>query len=334
MKQSIFHLDAIGRPDASTESAPHYYRFPSATGSFPRHLACLSGLVVGLPCLGRLSSWLPASKLSIESICIPNLTMTICDSCFHDSPNLENVAFEPGSHISILGAGAFEKCVLLKSIYIPSSIETISDDCFFHCDSLVSVSFEDGSRLSRLGKLAFADCRSLRQIRIPAAVETISDECFGFCVNLVNLSFESVSKVSILGPKAFRRCSALEFVCLPSSIQAICDNCFEFCDKLSRIAFEPGSHLSTLGNEVFPPNASLQPILLPGGLQSTTLQLCRGFLMDCDETSIVRYDGLNFKRLSKSPKSFKNFCSRTGSISQYSTDEARISQGDDMNATL
>jgi hypothetical protein len=61
---------------------------------------------------------------------------------------LTNVAFAPGSSISILGDFAFSWCSSLQSISLPSSIQALSSSCFLNCAHLASIVLEADSHLS------------------------------------------------------------------------------------------------------------------------------------------------------------------------------------------
>lgn len=103
---------------------------------------------------------------ALTSITIPASVETIEGGAFYGCSSLEEVNFEEGSNLKILGAttipesnydlyewhtaGAFENCSSLTSFTIPSGVIEIDGPIFKNCSSLTEVCFEQGSKLQRI----------------------------------------------------------------------------------------------------------------------------------------------------------------------------------------
>ncbi|MBQ4143776.1 MAG: leucine-rich repeat domain-containing protein [Thermoguttaceae bacterium] len=86
------------------------------------------------------------------------------------------------NRVSVIGKGAFSKCVSLTSITIPNSVVSIENFAFFRCESLTSVTIPNS--VTDIGDGAFNSCRNLTTVEIPENVMHIGDYAFNWCHNL------------------------------------------------------------------------------------------------------------------------------------------------------
>jgi hypothetical protein len=107
------------------------------------------------------------------------------------------VTFERGSHLSVLGQGAFSVCQSLRSICIPASIDCISKSCFADCETLSDFKCETGCSLSSVGEFAFQNCVSLQSICLPASIEQLYRSSFDNCPKLMSVVLESGGQRSV-----------------------------------------------------------------------------------------------------------------------------------------
>jgi hypothetical protein len=148
-------------------------------------------------------------------------------------------------------------------ICIPSSLETISRLCFTGTKQLWNVAFEAGSRLSSLGESAFSSCPSLQSIYLPSSVETVGKSCFRDCKTLSNVWFEGGCRLSVFPDSLFEGCSSLDWVSIPAGVCQI--------------------HGSSLGG------SGVSRLLIDA--PNRFFRLCGDFLVNFDETSLIRYLG-------------------------------------------
>jgi RNase P/RNase MRP subunit POP5 len=89
----------------------------------------------------------------LKSIVIPAGVVDLGKASFYKCTSLENVTFETGSRLEVIGDSAFAE-TSLKKIVIPASVVSLGKESFAKCRWL-SVKFEKDSALSRIGESAF-----------------------------------------------------------------------------------------------------------------------------------------------------------------------------------
>lgn len=126
-------------------------------------------------------------------------------------PNKSYIAeVEIGSHVTSLGAFAFQYCSGLTSVTIPNSVTSIGNYVFYGCSGLTSVSIPNS--VTSIGEDAFHDCRGLTSVEIPNSVTSI-------------------------GYQAFLGCSGLTSITIPNSVTSIGNFAFEDCSSLASVTF-------------------------------------------------------------------------------------------------
>ena len=130
--------------------------------------------------------------VNLKKIEIPKSVTEIKPSAFEGCTALENLTFEAGSQLKIIGGlddnteddsshGAFMNCVSLTNIVIPAAVTTLESGAFEGCINLKYVEFEGPSNISQIKGSkcrhgsgygcptysgAFMGCTSLKEIKI------------------------------------------------------------------------------------------------------------------------------------------------------------------------
>lgn len=130
--------------------------------------------------------------VNLKKIEIPKSVTEIKPSAFEGCTALENLTFEAGSQLKIIGGlddnteddsshGAFMNCVSLTNIVIPAAVTTLGSGAFEGCINLKYVEFEGPSNISQIKGSkcrhgsgygcptysgAFMGCTSLKEIKI------------------------------------------------------------------------------------------------------------------------------------------------------------------------
>jgi hypothetical protein len=157
--------------------------------------------------------------------------------------SIATVAFEDGTQLRRIGAGAFSYCSALKSISIPSCVTEIGHRCFDGCASLSEVLFASDSQLAVVGACAFQNCCALGQICVPAQVRRLPHECFLGCESLAVVAFAPNSKITGFDLGTFGECRALRAICIPSGVEYPGLAPFAGCTALSQLTFERPSRI-------------------------------------------------------------------------------------------
>ena len=135
--------------------------------------------------------------------------------------NINNLIFEEGSQVRIIGKNAFNM-VPLTNVDFPDTIEKIDEYAFYYTKmtnlvlpkkiksleaysfafnyNLENVDFNDSDLIS-IGTGAFSDCMKLNQITLSNKIEIIGSEAFKYCTNFKE--FNIPSSVETIGINVF-----------------------------------------------------------------------------------------------------------------------------------
>jgi hypothetical protein len=130
-----------------------------------------------------------------RDVIVPLKVEVLGKSCFESCRTVENVTFENGSQLRIIGPSALSGCKSLTIIAIPASVVKIEDEAFSQCNALEYCIMDESSSLISIGKKSFMNCRSLRSFDVPRSVEGLGKQCFESCYLLYRLVFVSVESV-------------------------------------------------------------------------------------------------------------------------------------------
>ena len=182
-----------------------------------------------------------AATEALKRINIPARATDIGDRAFLGAIGLEQITFEEGSKIEVIGFQTFESATALQTIRIPARVKEISVEAFRNASSLVEVAFEEGSKLEFIGDNAFDGATALQTIHIP-------------------------SGVGYIGQGAFRNTMSLQTIRIPRLVDTIMDLTFENATSLREVTFEGFSMLQTIAPGAFLGTTSLQTIEIPPGV--------------------------------------------------------------------
>lgn len=128
---------------------------------------------------------------------------------FKDLTKLENVKFEKGSEIKLLGEHCFENCKKLKNIEnIPNTLLVIRDSAFVGCESLTSINLPE--TVGFIGDNAFDSC-NLVDFIIPGNAG-IGKQILSNCINLksVTLSINTIVKIGTIKKNDEKRLGCID----------------------------------------------------------------------------------------------------------------------------
>jgi hypothetical protein len=165
---------------------------------------CRRGTPVAITSVGG-GETLPSDSIP-RSVCIASSIGAISASALRGFMNLQQLAFDGASVVSIIQTAAFSSCSSLRSICIPSSVTTLGQSCFGSCSSLQVVFFEPVCRISCIPGLAFSHCSGLAWISIPESVEFVDGYSFYSCGRLCVVDFTATSRFH---RSAFVQCDRL-----------------------------------------------------------------------------------------------------------------------------
>ena len=205
-----------------------------------------------------------------SSVTIPKEAVTIPADIFRNDTVTKTVAFESGSLLANIEAGAFEGSFVTKITGVPASLTAIGDRTFAN-SRLTTAEFEG---VQSVGNAAFSGCSDLTYVNLPS-LTTIGDYAFQNCSAISSMSFvSSISSIGIgafsssgvrsadlsrstglsIGQRAFEECASLTKVSLPDDIEEIPARAFYNCIKLSELSIGTGvdkSETTEIGDSAF-----------------------------------------------------------------------------------
>ena len=195
-----------------------------------------------------------------SSVTIPKEAVTIPADIFKNDTVVKSVAFESGSLLTDIEAGAFEGSFVSKITGVPNSLTVIGERTFAN-SRIATVEFEG---VQSVGNAAFSGCSDLTYINFPN-LTTIGDYAFQNCSAITSMAFvSSISSIGIgafsssgvrsadlsrstglsIGQRAFEECASLTKVSLPDDIEEIPARAFYNCVKLSELYIGTGTDKS------------------------------------------------------------------------------------------
>lgn len=180
--------------------------------------------------LPKILTTIPAwslSRLTIETVTLPENLVTIGDHAFYGCTNLKSISAIPDT-IQSIGAYAFGECKKLQALEISSN------------------------SLTSLPEGLCAGCQELERVVIPDKISTINTAAFSYCRSLKHFSLPD--SVLYLGQKVFQRCDALESVTYINPdvgrMLNINQYCFQGCKSLKEI-FDLSHLMGHAGEDIY-----------------------------------------------------------------------------------
>lgn len=169
----------------------------------------------------------------IESVVFPNTLEKIGVYTFYLCNKLA-IADIPQS-VKIIGAAAFQECVMLGGIIDLPNLESLGTSAFYKT-SIEGVqnlgiieTIIDGSN----GRGVFSHNPSLEYVNLPNTLTYIGNNTFVSCTNLKRIVVPS--SVTKLGISVFNNCSSLEFADISENVTSIGGSLFNGCSKLKTL---------------------------------------------------------------------------------------------------
>ena len=159
--------------------------------------------------------------------------------------------------VSVIGDGAFARCLCLTSVTIPDSVTSIGTYAFSACSSITSIVIPDS--VTSMGARAFFSCSKLVSVEIGNGLTDIPSNAFSNCKALKNLTLGS--NVASIGSFSFGYCTALYTVVIPDSVTSLGGGCFYACTALKNLTL--GSGLVDIGGQSFYYCQALGSVTIP-----------------------------------------------------------------------
>ena len=216
---------------------------------------------------------------NLKSVTIPNTVTSIGERGFGECSSLESVNFprtlttigndafvncgkfvpEDLSHITSIGAEAFQHTKISGPITLHDGLTSIGNRAFYDNDSLTEVIVEHTP--ATMGNEIFKECDYITTVTFADDI-VIPASMFESCDRLSTINFDA--DVSAIGDCAFNVCRAITSLTLPSSVTSIGQSAFANCSGIETIDFS--DNISFIGRAAFAQCTSLEELVLPVGL--------------------------------------------------------------------
>ncbi|MBE6590307.1 MAG: TIR domain-containing protein [Ruminococcaceae bacterium] len=188
-----------------------------------------------------------AGNETLTSIVIPASVEIIGLNAFANCTNLKSIAFEEGSALKRVSAGAFYECTSLAEFKFPVGTITIGDDIFLEepdavvadaggvfagCTNLTSVTIPN--TVVTIGTYAFAST-GLTSVAIPDSVTNIGKGAFSYCSNLTDATLSN--NLTRIRERTFSGCTGLTSITIPDSVTSIEADAFSDCFALADVYY-------------------------------------------------------------------------------------------------
>ncbi|MCF0195962.1 MAG: leucine-rich repeat domain-containing protein, partial [Bacteroidaceae bacterium] len=250
----------------------------------PYYIITQDGIDFRIDVSARCATAMHASNDAATSFTIPEyvtygdqqfMVTTVGFYAFSDNKRVESVTLP--RTITVIGEGAFHKCVKLRTINIPSSVKRIEPSTFMQCESLESITLPDG--LATIGDHAFYKCANLQRINIPSSVVEVDKLAFTECTKLQRVDITDVAKWCNIdfyyegNPLTYAHNlylggTLLTDLKIPGSVKTIKESAFEGCTSIQSLTVEEG--VEQIGLSAFKNCSNLATASLPTSLRRTS----------------------------------------------------------------
>ena len=201
----------------------------------------------------RLASITFAARASVD-VSVERYAFRACGA-------LEQLFFESGSRLAVIGEGAFYACASLKSFTVPTTVTLIAQKAFYACGTLQELSFAPNGKTLHVEADAFAECTALVSVALPPHVVADAN-LFGGCTSLVELSVDVRSAYlcaedGVLYNKDMTKLLTYPAACaqqsfaLPQTVREIAPGAFAKASYLKEVTFTDSEAELVIGERAF-----------------------------------------------------------------------------------
>ena len=210
----------------------------------------------------KIGSFAFYNCIHLKSVSFPSTLKSIGNSSFEGCAMLEGVAF--GSELDSIGDVAFKGCRSIAGVDL-SGISVLGAGAFMKCIALEKAVL--GDKLGELPPEAFRSCTNLKKVVFGKSLKIIGVSAFEGCSSLKGLS--GAESLTEIGSLAFLGCSSLKKAEVGKSVKKIGSGAFNGCVSLSKInvSEENGTYSSVNGCVFSKDGARL--LLCPQGYKGT-----------------------------------------------------------------
>ena len=242
---------------------------------------------------------------SETEIVIPDLiggypVVAIGAGAFYENKNATSVKM--GKNVEVVGASAFNGCIMLANVEFSDKVWSIYPDAFTDTPWLASkakdefVIVGDSVLLKYNGtdstvvipntvkhlSAAFIGNDNIKDVTIPDSVYTIG--CAAFSSSTLSRA-ELGNNVILIGDSAFAYCYELHYINMPESVKTIEPYAFVSCSGLKYLKL--GKNVETIGDYAFYRASQFSYIYMPKSVKS----IGNFAFEDCGYLSYVYYEG-------------------------------------------
>lgn len=206
--------------------------------------------------------------------------VTIGKYAFRACDDLNNVVFEDGNRISVIGEGAFYGCedYGFETITLPKNLKSLGAQAFRDCENLEEIVIQSSNSELSFGSDVFYNCKSLRTLTLPKNVSKLPG-VFSGCTSLEEVvvdpenpyftsvdgvlydkaqttilfypsskydtSFVFPESVTTISDGVFRGNENLESITIGKNVSYIGAGAFQDCENLCEITFADGDNGAT-----------------------------------------------------------------------------------------
>ena len=204
------------------------------------------------------------------TLTIPAKVSAIKASAFAGTP-IEALAIEPGSNLTTISNGAFNKCLSLVSADIPGNVTAINANAFKNCNAMKNLTLSEG--LKTIGGVvngdegAFSGCVAITELVLPSTLESIGNYAFHNLYGLKSLTILDSDDCALsIGESAFAGAMSLRSaLTIPAKVSDIKASAFAGT-PITALVIQPGDNLTTISNGAFMGCYSLTTVDLPGNV--------------------------------------------------------------------
>lgn len=248
-------------------------------------------------------------KPNVEKVIIPSFVRCISSHTFSNCIKLDNIEFENGSNLEIIGKCCFNKSNV-ETLVIPPHVTKIEENCFSFSNKLKAIEFSDNSEIKSIGNFVFS-YSNIDYLSIPSSIINLNNSLFQTPnLNRIKIIPCKDKNIMILDDqliigKSNIKCDVFDVLLfanrnirnaiIPFYIKKIGPNAFNECNQLESVTFSDDSHLISIENDAFS-KTSIKKIIIP----KSVVNIGECAFMNCSNLKNVEFS--NNSKLTKMNK--------------------------------